>query len=109
MDTLDVKELIKELLTVNAPYLKSTFKKVKKIFEDKATLVYFRNKPLIFFHGKQTIGWESSTKSEILLCLYRLPVWIDNTLVFRCIERKCAFELRVYLNDTQAQKLGTFS
>ena len=109
MGMLENKELIKELLTVNAPYVKSTFRRIKELLMNKATLVFFRNEPLILFHGKQTIGYEGSPKSETLICLYRLPVWFDNILIFKCREQYCAFEIRVYLNDDPLEEFGTFS
>lgn len=76
---------------------------------NKATLVFFRNEPLILFHGKQTLGYEGSSKSETLICLYRLPVWLDNILIFKCREQYCAFEVRVYLDDDPLEDFGTFS
>ena len=108
-DTLSTEELIEQLLCVNAPLLPDTIQKMKNLFEEKASVVLFRNKPYILFHGKQTLGWEGSDRYEILFCLYQLPVWIDGILIFKCIERNCKFELRIFLEDHEQSSIGYFS
>lgn len=52
-DTLEVDQLIEQLLCVNAPLLSETLFKLKTLLFDKSTLVYFRNEPFIMFHGVQ--------------------------------------------------------
>ena len=52
-DTLEVDQLIEQLLCVNAPLLSETLFKLKNLLFDKSTLIFFRNEPLIMFHGVQ--------------------------------------------------------
>ena len=51
-DTLSTEELIEQLLCVNAPLLPETIQKMKSIFDEKVSIVLFRNKPYILFYGK---------------------------------------------------------
>ena len=44
-------QLMDELLCVNAPLNRACIDEVKDYFKNKAKLVYFRDEPLILFHG----------------------------------------------------------
>ena len=76
--------MLEELLCVNAPQVPEVIAKIKLLLANKATFVFFRNKPFLLFHGKQEIGWEGSNIKEKLVCLYRMPQWINGILVFKC-------------------------
>ena len=46
-------DLINELLCVNAPMHKKVIERIRDHLKDKATFIYFRDEPLIIFHGPQ--------------------------------------------------------
>ena len=57
---LDAMRLLEELLCVNLPLLPETILRLKNLLIHKGCMVLFRNKPLILFHGKQTLIAEDS-------------------------------------------------
>jgi len=44
-------QLTNELLCVNAPMHQQVVDRIWGYFKDKATFIYFRDEPLILFHG----------------------------------------------------------
>jgi len=101
--SMNDSQIMNELLCVNAPLHQTCIDIVKWYFKNKATFVYFRDEPLILFHGQNDLGFHDDQLQSSTLCLYHLPIFSSNVLVFKCFERYCKFEikipLRVHLKD----------
>ena len=54
---MNESQLMDELMCVNAPLRIECIDTIKSDFNNKATLVYFRDEPLILFHDEHQIGF----------------------------------------------------